>query len=191
VDSGAVTLVSFAADGASEGNGDSTQASLSADGRYVAFASLASNLVANDTNNAKDVFLRDLQTGQTLLVSHTPAGVPGHGWSFRPFFSADGRSLFFLSQAPDLAAGDLNQSADLFQVEIAGNGPLVVIRRQLAAGRAELMWNGAPGKTYGIEHTDQLGGQWIRLPGDFSGDTPVDLDTTAAAQRFFRVIELP
>jgi Tol biopolymer transport system component len=157
VDSGAVTLVSVAADGVSEGNGDSTHAALSADGRYVAFASLASNLVANDTNNAKDVFLRDLQTGQTLLVSRSPLGAPGRGWSFRPFFSADGRSLFFLSQAPDLAAGDLNQSVDLFKVEIVGSGPLVVIRRQLNTGRAELMWNGAPGKTYAIEHTDQLG----------------------------------
>ena len=191
VDSGAVTLVSVAADGASEGNGDSTQAAISADGRYVTFASLASNLVANDGNNARDVFLRDLQTGQTLLVSRTPTGAPGRGWSFRPFFSTDGRSLFFLSQAPDLAAGDLNQSADLFKVEIVGNGPLVVIRRQLNIGRAELMWSGAPCKTYAIEYAEQLGGHWTRLPGDFSSETPVVLDTTTAAQRFYRVIELP
>jgi Tol biopolymer transport system component len=191
VDSGAVTLVSVAADGASEGNGDSTQAAISADGRYVAFTSLASNLVANDGNNTRDIFLRDLQTGQTLLVSRTPAGAPGRGWSFRPFFSADGRSLFFLSQAPDLAAGDLNQTADLFKVEIVGNGPLVVIRRQLNAGRAELMWSGAPGKSYAIEYAEQLGSHWTRLPGDFSSETPVVLDTTTAAQRFYRVIELP
>ncbi len=88
VDAGTIMLVSVAPDGITEGNGNSKFASLSADGRYVAFASLADNLVADDTNGAMDVFLRDLQTGRTLLVSRTPSGAPGGGWSLRPFFSA-------------------------------------------------------------------------------------------------------
>lgn len=193
VDAGTVALVSVAADGTSEANGTCRHAALSADGRYVAFASLADNLVANDANRAMDVFLRDLQTGRTLLLSRTPGGEAGHGWSLRPFFSADGRSLFFLSHAPDLAAGDFNQAADLFKVEILGNGtgPLLVLQRNLTTGRAQLLWSGLAGKRYAVEFTDEMGTAWTRLPGEFTAGEPVEVDPTASARRFFRVVELP
>lgn len=193
VDAGTVALVSVAADGASEANGTCRHAALSADGRYVAFASLADNLVANDTNGAMDVFLRDLQTGRTLLLSRTPGGEAGHGWSLRPVFSADGRSLFFLSHAPDLAAGDFNEAADLFKVEMLGTsaGPLLVLQRNLTTGRAQLLWNGSPGKRYAVEFTDEVGTAWVRLPGDFAASEAVEVDPTASARRFFRVVELP
>ena len=192
VESGTVALVSVAADGASEGNGNSTSAAISADGRYVGFASLADNLVADDTNGVKDVFLRDLQTGETLLVSRTPAGRPGGGWSLEPFFSADGRSLFFLSHAPDLAPGDYNEATDLFQVEVLGDSPLlVVIQRNLATGQAQLLWNGQPGRSYGVEFQDDLGAPWTRVPGTFAGNAPVDVNPSSGARRFFRVVELP
>lgn len=193
VDAGTVALVSVAADGTSEANGTCRHAALSADGRYAAFASLADNLVANDTNGAMDVFLRDLQTGRTLLLSRTPDGEAGEGWSLRPFFSADGRSLFFLSHASDLAAGDFNEAADLFKVEILGTstGPLLVLQRNLTTGRAQLLWSGSPGKRYAVEFTDEVGTAWTRLPGEFTAGEPVEVDPTASARRFFRVVELP
>lgn len=191
VDAGTVALVSVGPDGASQANGNSKSAVISADGRYIAFASLADNLVANDANGAKDVFLRDTQTGQTLLVSRTPAGVAGHGWSLEPFFSEDGRSLFFLSHAPDLAARDANQAVDLFKVEILSDtGPLLVIERNLTTGRVHLRWSGAPGQTYALEYADQLGTAWMRLPGEYTGEVVVEVDTSVATRRFHRLREL-
>src|SRR3954451_23163109 len=65
---GAVTRVSVAADGG-DANGPSASPDVSADGRFVVFESAASNLVAGDSDGVADVFVRDLQTGRTALVS--------------------------------------------------------------------------------------------------------------------------
>ena len=80
--------------------------SVSGDGRYVVFVSDASNLVPGqaDANDARDVFLRDLNLGTTTLVSHS-TGSPlraGNGESFYPTVSADGRYVAFQSAATDL-----------------------------------------------------------------------------------------
>jgi Tol biopolymer transport system component len=194
ISSGTVALVSVASDGASEGNGNSKYAALSPDGRYVAFASLADNLAPGDFNRAKDVFLRDMETGVTLLLSRNPEGTPGSGWSLKPFFSADGRSLFYLSHAPNLVPGDLNESVDLYQVEIQSGDSdlLVVIERNLETGQAWLRWNGEPGKQYGIEFKEDLeAAVWQRVAGEFTGETPVAVDTAMGARRFFRVFASP
>ena len=82
-----------------QGNGESTGPVISADGRYVAFASSATNLVAGDTNHADDVFVKDLRTGRTTRASLTSAGRQADQGSGGPVFSADGRYLAFLSQA--------------------------------------------------------------------------------------------
>jgi len=77
-------------------------ASVSADGRYVAFASEASTLVPGDVNGASDVFVRDRLTGTTTRVSG------GSGPSGSPSISGDGRIVAFASRAPDLVPGDVN-----------------------------------------------------------------------------------
>jgi Tol biopolymer transport system component len=192
VNTGSVVLVSVSSDGSGEGNGNSKYAGLSPDGRYVAFASLADNLVPEDHNGAKDVFLRDMETGVTLLVSRAPDGTQGNGWSLKPCFSGDGRSLFYLSHAPNLAPGDLNESVDLYHVEIQSgdSGLLVVIERNLETGQAWLKWNGEPGKQYGIEFKEELDAAvWQRVPGEFTGETPVAVDTAMGTRRFLRVFE--
>ncbi|MBE7503856.1 MAG: PD40 domain-containing protein [Verrucomicrobiales bacterium] len=191
IESGEVRLVSVAPDGVSPGNGNSKFTAISADGRYVAFASRADNLVPDDGNGAKDVFLRDLKTGQTLLLSRTGSGKAGAGWSFTPFFSADGRHVFFLSHAPNLVPGDFNQNADLFQVEIVSEtGPLLLIQRELTTGRVRLLWNGSSDRRYVVESTDELGGAWTVLPGEFAGNATVDLEGAGPARRFFRMKQL-
>ncbi|MBX6316242.1 MAG: PD40 domain-containing protein, partial [Isosphaeraceae bacterium] len=83
------------------------EASLSADGRYMAFASPSTDLVdgVQDTNNASDVFVRDQQAGKTTLVSASPDGKAGDGRSFQPVISPDGRYVAFLSTATDLVPG--------------------------------------------------------------------------------------
>jgi Tol biopolymer transport system component len=89
--------------------------SISADGRYVAFHSYATNLVAGDTNGFLDVFVRDRQNGTTEIVSIAPAGTPGDGESQAPSISADGRLVVFGSDASNLIAADGNGWSDVFE----------------------------------------------------------------------------
>lgn len=84
--------------------------SVSADGRYVAFASDATNLVAKDTNDFIDVFVRDRQTGRTTRVSVSSSGAQAVGASFAPAISANGRYVAFTSYAANLTAGDKNDA---------------------------------------------------------------------------------
>jgi WD40-like Beta Propeller Repeat/Bacterial TSP3 repeat len=101
--SGTNTLVSVAANG-SNANGLSAEPSISADGRYVAFSSTATNLVSGDTNKFSDVFVRDLVTGSTSLISIGTNGLPsGNGDSSAPIISADGQYVLFRSKANNLA----------------------------------------------------------------------------------------
>jgi Tol biopolymer transport system component len=94
--------------------GDSYFSVISADGRYVAFQSRASNLVAGDTNGAQDIFLRDRLAQTTDLVSAGVAGRPATGTSAAPAISADGRFVVFESEASDLVPGDTNGVWDVF-----------------------------------------------------------------------------
>ncbi|MBW3542596.1 MAG: hypothetical protein KY476_20225, partial [Planctomycetes bacterium] len=100
--------------GGTQGNSSSFEPSISADGRYVAFESIASNLVAGDTNSRDDVFVHDRQTGQTSRVSVHSGGTQGNSDSVRPSISADGRYVAFYSHANNLVAGDTNGTADVF-----------------------------------------------------------------------------
>jgi Tol biopolymer transport system component len=87
---------------------------LSADGRFVAFASDANNLVAGDTNNATDVFVHDRQAKTTTRVSVGQIGVQGDELSYSPSISRDGNVVAFVSLAQNLAAGDTNGETDVF-----------------------------------------------------------------------------
>lgn len=94
--------------------GDSRDAHISPDGRYVVFASDAANLVPGDTNGTRDVFLRDRLLGTITRVSVASDGAQGNGPSDYPLVSGQGRSVVFLSSASNLVSGDTNQFADLF-----------------------------------------------------------------------------
>ena len=110
---GKTTRASVDSHGA-QANGESFAASISADGRFVAFLSSASNLVGNDTNGARDVFVRDRKTGRTTRVSIDSHGAQGKGASFVPSISANGRFVAFSSVANNLVAGDTNTVSDVF-----------------------------------------------------------------------------
>jgi hypothetical protein len=92
----------------------STWATISADGRYVAFSSNADNLVGNDTNGDSDVFLKDTWTGDIELISANGNGGSGNNVSEPTAVSADGRFVMFDSMASDLVPGDDNRSWDAF-----------------------------------------------------------------------------
>jgi Ca2+-binding RTX toxin-like protein len=100
--------------GGVEGNSNSSNASISGDGRYVAFMSFASNLVAGDTNNSVDIFVYDRQTNMTQRVSVGAGGVEGNSDSVNASISGDGRYVTFESYASNLVAGDTNYPSDIF-----------------------------------------------------------------------------
>ena len=105
-------LVSVDASGTTSGNSASGEPSISADGRVVAFSSSASNLVAGDTNNVSDVFVRDLGNGTTTLASVNGNGRSANGASYSPIITSDGRAVLFRSQANDLAAGSFGTGVE-------------------------------------------------------------------------------
>jgi Tol biopolymer transport system component len=110
---GTTTRVSVATGGA-QGNDQSGAPSISASGQWIAFASAASNLVPNDTNNQQDVFVYDQLTRTTTRVSVGAGGAQGNDVSWQPAISADGRWVAFASQANNLVAGDTNLAFDVF-----------------------------------------------------------------------------
>ncbi len=97
------TLVSQDAS-SNAGNGASSQPTISADGRFVAFTSVAPNLAAIPGASGSQIFLRDTQTNTTTLVSQDASSNAGNGASSQPTISADGRFVAFTSVAPNLAA---------------------------------------------------------------------------------------
>ena len=123
-----------------QGNDVSRDPAISADGRYVAFGSDASNLVPGDTNATRDVFVRDRKLGTTRRVSVSSGETQGNSVSFGlPVISPDGRYVAFGSDASNLVPGDTNRSADVFvrdrklgttrrvsvsSTEAQGNGPV-------------------------------------------------------------------
>src|SRR6266516_619106 len=87
---------------------------ISGDGRFVAFASSASNLVKRDTNGKTDVFVHDRVTGRTVRASVDSAGAESNDVSFRPDLNGDGRFVVFDSAASNLVPGDTNGVPDVF-----------------------------------------------------------------------------
>jgi WD40-like Beta Propeller Repeat len=109
---GRTELVSVSTSGA-QGNGRSESPSISGDGRWVAFDSTASNLVAGDDNDSSDVFVHNMKTGRTKLVSVSNSGTPGNKRSDWPSISASGRLVAFETKATNLVAGDTNSFQDV------------------------------------------------------------------------------
>jgi Tol biopolymer transport system component len=106
---------------------------ISADGRLVVYHSLASNLVARDTNEAFDVFVRDRRAGVTRRASVGAGGRQGNSHSFDSAISADGRHIAFASEATNLVPRDTNRVGDMFVRDRAGN-----------AAKFDLRWHAFP-----------------------------------------------
>ena len=110
---GTTERVSLATGGA-QAMGDSYTGSISADGRFVVFQSIAANLISGDSNGTWDVFVHDRQSGATERISLDSTGAQAHGASTVPSISADGRCVAFWSLATNLVPGDTNHSVDAF-----------------------------------------------------------------------------
>jgi Tol biopolymer transport system component len=115
--SNTTTLVSVNVNGFG-GNGNSSYGGMSRDGRYVVFASDASDLVAGDTNGFSDIFVRDMVAGITVLASVSSSGVEGNGPSRQPVMTPDGRYVAFISTSTNLASGS-RDNPDIFLRDVA------------------------------------------------------------------------
>jgi Tol biopolymer transport system component len=113
VRAGTTTRVSVSSRG-TQGNAGGVDGAVSADGRYVMFTSVSSNLVPGDTNGWGDVFVRDLRARTTTRVSVSSGGAQGDFHSWGGTISADGRRVAFMSEAANLVPGDTNRTIDLF-----------------------------------------------------------------------------
>jgi hypothetical protein len=160
---GETARVSLAFD-RTQGNGSSLLPALSDDGRYVAFESLASNLVPGDTNDRADVFVYD-RTLQTIeRVSIASDGSQGNDHSRAPSISGDGRYVVFESAATNLVPGDTNQAVDIF-----------VYDRQLSTlQRASQAFQGGSGNGPSGRPVISGDGRWIAFQSSASNLVPDD-----------------
>ena len=116
--------VSVASD-ESQGESHSEWPSISADGRYVAFRSDATNLIGGDTNNAQDIFIHDHLFRTTERISVASDDSQGNAGSYHPSISADGRYVAFRSDATNLVGDDTNGLLDVFVRDRGVQPPLI------------------------------------------------------------------
>lgn len=113
--------ISLATDG-TEANNESYSPCISADGRYVAYKSLANNLLASDDNGKSDVFVYDMQTGETKLSSLSTDGIQGNrDMEANISISADGRYVAFDTYSNNLVNNDTNNGCDVFVRDMQAN----------------------------------------------------------------------
>jgi Tol biopolymer transport system component len=167
------SLISLAVDGR-EADGASFTPSISADGRYVAFASAASTLVAGDTNAAEDVFVYDRVARTNERVSTSSLGVEGDGASYGPAISADGHFVAFTSAASNLTPGDANEEVDIFVRDLVDRATVLV-----SAGPQGAMGNGPS-----VAPSISADGRFVAFESDAA--TLVPDDTNATGDVFVR-----
>jgi Tol biopolymer transport system component len=160
-----------------QANGPSEAPSMSADGRYIAFASSADNLVGGGTNGAWDVFIHDTQTNQTFRVSVASDGAQGNGDSFLPSISADGRYLAFVSRGSNLVSGDTNDLADIFLHDTQTN----------QTTRVSIASDGTQANHESWTPSVSADGRYVAFQTD--ADNLVNSDTNAATDIFVRDIQ--
>lgn len=143
----------------------------SLDGRYVVFATAASNLVTGDSNGAMDVFRKDTSTGRVVLVSRNARGesVLG-GVTGQPSISADGSKVAFTSGTGALLAADTNAVDDIYMADMRAGGALALVSRTAggvqstqAVGRPSIS---ADGRSIAFEGTAAAS---VLAPGDSDG----------------------
>lgn len=134
--SGGTTIRASLAEDGVQANGDSDSASISGDGRFVVFRSMASNLIPGDTNRLADIFVRDLHTETTERISISSSGTQSNGDNRNPQIATNGRRIVFASPASSLVEGDTNRTWDVFAHDLStGRTERVSVSSAGAQGR--------------------------------------------------------
>ncbi len=168
-------------------DGPSFAPDISSDGRFVAYKSVAANIVPGDNNGVADIFIYDRASGESRMLSLNESCLPPDANSFPPVFSGDGRTLVFPSWASDLTAGDPNQAADLFAFTF-----LYAAISQNPGQTPVISWPATPGQNYQVQfktHMDEPA--WQTLAGSvvITNGTAVMHDSSAGSdQRIYRVV---
>lgn len=183
-------LVSHGVNSAAGAGGRSDEPVLGPDGRFVAYRSSATNLVAGANLTARQIILYDRQTGaNTLVTASRFTGGAADDYSIRCAFSADGQALLIQSWASDLTPGDFNRSGEVFAHTI------FTIALSLSTTPQQgpwLSWPAPPGNSHRVQFKDALNDiLWQDLPG-----SPTNLGvkawlqdlTPVSTQRIYRVI---
>lgn len=165
------------ADDGTQANGFSSGISISADGRFIAFSSQATNLVPADTNGTYDAFLRDRQLGTTELVSVSSAGIQGNDGSGASGMSSDGRYVVIRSAATNLCPDDTNQDTDVF---LRDRQTGITERVNVSSGQAQQN----PGLSYGGGSSVSDDGRYVSF--DTTASNLVPLDTNGQDDVFLR-----
>jgi hypothetical protein len=157
--------------GGAKGNGVSTSASLSADGSVLAFMSAASNLTPDDVDARDDVFARDTQTGETVLVSRAsgPKGANSNLTSQLASISADGRFVAFMSAATNIHPADVDSVADIYVRDLQTDTTILVSRASGPAGAKGNLGSDAPVIT--------PDGRYVTFHSQATTLSPADRDT--------------
>ena len=161
------------------GNDHSQSAILTPDGRFVVFSSLATNLVAGDTNGILDIFLRDRQTSTTERISLNSFGIQANGICFWPRASADGRYVAFTSNASNLAGADSPPPFGFFDVFV----------RDRQTGSTELVsanLSGQVGNSHSVFASITADGRYVAFASEASDLLPILVDTNGKEDVFLR-----
>jgi len=160
-----IERVSISTNG-TQGNFDSNMVSMSEDGRYVAFSSLANNLVPNDTNDNYDIFVRDRQTGATSRVSLSNNGTQANNGSANPSISGNGCYVAFGSIAYNLVSNDSNGLPDIFLRDRQSNTTTII----------SVSENGTQSNGLSLFCSISQNGRYIAFYSDASNLVPNDLN---------------
>jgi Tol biopolymer transport system component len=170
---GTTSAVSVSSSGA-VGYSGSKDPSLSADGRFIAFGSSASNLVPGDTNGELDVFVHDRTTRTTRRVSVSSSGTQGNDQSLDPAISADGHWVVFQSFASNFVLGDTNGVADVFRYNL-DSGLISIVSKLLGGGLAN-----------GASRAPSVSGNGNRIAFESDATNLVNYDTNGVKDVFVR-----
>ncbi|MES1193295.1 MAG: hypothetical protein ABUM26_03150, partial [Solirubrobacterales bacterium] len=175
---------------------------MSADGRYIAFASWADNLVSSDTNASIDIFLRDRKTGQTIRVSKANSGAQSNNDSSTPRISANGRYVYFLSRSTTLGADGANWSvfrydreassltrlpmapgaSDASDLAVSGDGTRVAFTALVAGLTTVFWWDAATNQTHrASENAAGVAADGVSFDAAISGDGKLVAFTSGAS----------
>ncbi|QQR93355.1 PD40 domain-containing protein [bacterium] len=151
-----------------QGNIDSYEPSISADGRFVTFTSDANNLVPGDANVTEDIFVYDRDTDTVERVSVSSSGVQGNDGSYEPSISTNGRFVTFTSAANNLVPGDTNSMADVF----------VYDRDTDNIERVSVSGTGVEGNDYSYVPSISTDGRFVTFTSDANNLVPGDANVT-------------
>lgn len=167
-----------------QANGNSSTPSISANGRYISFWSEASNLVANDTNNAADIFTYDRQTGNINRVLGVSNVQPAGGNAARiSNMSGNGDYVAFESAATNLVASDTNGVGDVFIAKSVLPAPSDLVATPVSQNQINLTWSyGGGASSFTLERSDNGGSSWQVLSDNIASNVRAYADSSGLAK---------